>query len=154
MFYNVFVCFYTIFVCLSVPGRPGRPPGRPRGSRRPSRRSWGAQMGPPGSAPGALLTALGGSWRHRGRSRGASGGLLALVWSPGTSSSSLFFFPEALCFRVLCHRSRNRHRLLVFSFGNFRSTWALALVSRAWACALESWALARGSWALAWGHGL
>ena len=75
---------------------------------------------------------------------------LGAVWSPGTSFSSLFFFPEALCFRVLRHRSRNRHRLLVFSFGNFRSTWALALVSRAWACALESCALARGSWALAW----
>ena len=87
-------------------------------------------------APGALLAV---SWRS-----------LGAVWSPGTSFSSLFFFPEALCFRVLRHRSRNRHRLLVFSFGNFRSTWALALVSRAWACALESWALARGSWALAW----
>ena len=87
-------------------------------------------------APGALLAV---SWRS-----------LGAVWSPGTSFSSLFFFPEALCFRVLCHRSRNRHRLLVFSFGNSRSTWALALVSRAWACALESCALARGSWALAW----
>ena len=87
-------------------------------------------------APGALLAV---SWRS-----------LGAVWSPGTSFSSLFFFPEALCFRVLRHRSRNRHRLLVFSFGNFRSTWALALVSRAWACALESCALARGSWALAW----
>ena len=87
-------------------------------------------------APGALLAV---SWRS-----------LGAVWSPGTSFSSLFFFPEALCFRVLRHRSRNRHRLLVFSFGNSRSTWALALVSRAWACALESCALARGSWALAW----
>ena len=99
------------------------------------------------------MTALGGSWRHRGRSRGASGGLLALSWGrlePWDLILEPFFFPEALCFRVLCHRSRNRHRLLVFSFGNFRSTWALALVSRAWACALESCALARGSWALAW----
>ena len=99
------------------------------------------------------MTALGGSWRHRGRSRGASGGLLALSWGrlePWDLILEPFFFPEALCFRVLCHRSRNRHRLLVFSFGNSRSTWALALVSRAWACALESCALARGSWALAW----
>ena len=84
------------------------------------------------------MTALGGSWRHRGRSRGASGGLLAFVWSPGTSFSSLFFFPEALCFNVLRHRSRNRHRLLVFSSGAF-------------GCIFSSWALALGSWALALG---
>ena len=107
------------------------------------------------------------SWRLLRRSRGALDGSWRLLaapralpgrfWrSPGARLEPWelilepFFFPEALCFRVLRHRSRNRHRLLVFSFGNFRSTWALALVSRAWACALESWALARGSWALAW----
>ena len=108
-------------------------PGGPRAADAPGRAKWGLRTE---GAPGALLAV---SWRS-----------LGAVWSPGTSFSSLFSFPEALCFRALRHRSRNRHRLLVFSFGNFRSTWALALVSRAWACAVESCALARGSWALAW----
>ena len=153
-----------ISVFLTVPGRPGRPPapqGVPEGLQTRLGNPNGASREAPG-VPGLLKRsrgALDGSWRLLAAPRALprfwrSPGALGAVWSPGTSFSNLFFFPEALCFRVLRHRSRNRHRLLVFSFGNFRSTWALALVSRAWACALESWALARGSCALAWGHGL
>ena len=142
-----------------APGGPGGPPDAPWGSKwglpGAPRGPLGALLAPPEALPWPLLTALGGSWRHRGRSRGASGGLLALSWGrlePWDLILEPFFFPEALCFRVLRHRSRNRHRLLVFSFGNSGSTWALALES--WACALESCALARGSWALAWASAL
>ena len=122
---------------------------------------WLAGLGPccaPRSPLGMLLAPPEGSSRHRGRSRErfwqSPGALLGLFGAPGPHSRVFFLSGKAFCFGVLRHRNRNRNRLLVFSFGNFRSTWALALVSRAWACALESWALARGSWALAWGHGL
>ena len=162
-----FCVFLHDFCVFGAPGAPRAAPRAPQGVPEALQTLLGGPNGASREPPGVLLErllrrsrgALDGSWRLLAAPRALprfwrSPGALGAVWSPGTSFSNLFFFPEALCFRVLRHRSRNRHRLLVFSFGNFRSTWALALVSRAWACALESWALARGSWALAWGHGL
>ena len=91
---------------------------------------WGP-AGPPGvllgrswRAPGALLT-LGGSSRHRGHSRGrfsqSPGALLKLFGAPGPHSRVFFLSGKAFCFGVLRHRTRSRNRLLVFSFGSFKS---------------------------------
>ena len=161
----MFLHDFRVFEC---PGAPRAAPGAPQGVPEALQTLLGGPNGASREPPGVLLER---SWRLLRRSRGALDGSWRLLAAPralpgrfwrspgallgpfgalGPHSRAFFFFPEALCFRVLRHRSRNRHRLLVFSFGNFRSTWALALVSRAWACALESWALARGSCALAW----
>ena len=117
-----------MFVFLKPPRRSVRPPGRPRGSRGASRRSWGAQLGPPWGPAGPPGVLLERSWRpsrHRGHSRGrfwqSPGALLGLFGAPGPHSRPFFPSGKALCFGVLRHRNRNRNRLLVFSFGSFKS---------------------------------
>ena len=159
-----FCLFLSDFRVFGAPGGARAAPGAPQGVPEALQTLLGGPNGDSREPAGVLLER---SWRLLRRSRGALDGSWRLLaapralpgrfWrSPGARLEPWdfilepFFFPEAHCFRVLRHRSRNRHRLLVFSFGNSRSTWALALVSRAWACALESWALGRGSWALAW----
>ena len=175
MYFTEYLCVFTRFSCFGSPrGGPGGPRSAPEGPRGPPDAPGGPKWSlldasgvPKWAPPGVLLDFL-------RRSRGALDGSSRLMaapralpgrfWrSPGAflgrfgalgPHSRTFSFRKSVCFGVLRHRNRNRKRLFVFSFGSFRSTWALALVSRAWVCPLESWALARGSSALAWGHGL
>ena len=143
----VFLHDFRVFEC---PGAPRAAPGTPQGVSEALQTLLGGPNGafwtPPECPNGLLLErswcllrrsrgALDGS-SNRGRSRGASGGLLALSWGllePWDLILEPFLSGKAVCFGVLRHRNRNRNRLLVFSFGNFRSTWVLALVSQAWA---------------------
>ena len=158
--------FLYDFRVFGAPGEPRAGPGAPQGVPEALQTILGGQNGASREPPGVLLER---SWRLLRRSRGALDGSWRLLAAPralpgrfwrspgallgpfgalGPHSRAFFSFRKLfVLFRVLRHRSRNRHRLLVFSFGNFRSSWVLALVSRAWALALESWALA-------WGHGL
>ena len=98
---HCFCLFLHDFRVFGAPGEPRAAPGAPQGPEA-LQTLLGGPNGASREPPGVLLErswrllrrsrgAL-DSWRHRGRSRGASGGLLALVWSPGTSFSSLFSF--------------------------------------------------------------
>ena len=120
--------FSLIFLFLKPPGRSGRPQGAPGGPEEPPN----APGGPNWDLPGALLGPPESSWSAPGAPRGtegtpggASGSLLALSWGFLEPRDLILdpFLPsgKALCFGVLRHRNRNRNRLLVFSFGSFKS---------------------------------
>ena len=107
---------------------PRAPQGVPRGLQTLLGGPIGTSLGPcwaPRSPLGTALLTLGGSSRHRGHSRGrfsqSPGALLKLFGAPGPHSRVFFLSGKAFCFGVLRHRNRNRNRLLVFSFGSFKS---------------------------------
>ena len=131
--------FLQDFRVFEAPGGPRAAPRGPQAIPRALQTLLGGPNGASREPPGVLLER---SWRLLRRSRGAldawrllaapralPGALLAVswrsleaFWRPGTSFLSLFFLSgKAFCFSVLRHRKRNRNRLLVFSFGSFKS---------------------------------
>ena len=101
--------------------------------RAAPRAPQGVPRGLPTLLGGPIGTSLGPCWAPRS----PLGALLAPLAARRALPGALLAVPsgKALCFGVLRHRNRNRNRLLVFSFGSFRSTWPLARSSWArWCC--------------------
>ena len=129
----VCVFFYDVRVFEAsgaLRAAPRAPQGVPRGLQTLLGGPIGTSLGPcwaPRSPLGALLAPRGAldAWRHRGHSRGrfwqSPGALLGLFGAPGPHSRVFFLSGKAFCFGVLRHRTRSRNRLLVFSFGSFKS---------------------------------
>ena len=116
---------------FSAPGEPRAAPGAPQGVPEALQTLLGGPNGASREPPGVLLER---SWRLLRRSRGALDGSWRLLAAPRALPGRFWrssgarlepwdlilkpFFPEALCFWVLRHRSRNRHRLFNLRFSS------------------------------------
>ena len=133
-----FCVFLHDFRVFEAPGGPRAAPGAPQGVPEALRTPLGGPNGASAGPPGVLLErswcllkrsrdALDGSWRLLAAPRALPGRFwrsphaLLGFWSPGTSFSSLFLSGKPFSSCVWRHRNQNRNRLLVFSFGSFRS---------------------------------